>query len=174
MKKITLLSALLLCLTHFSCKEDMLVTTDPTRIGTDLFYKNETQFLQALNGVYGQLQTITNSAYIFQEFASDNTTLDFNPLDRGGAAGWEAFEFSTVNQGNGEIANMWNQYYSALYNTNYTLEKLATSTLAATAKAPIEGQLKFCGGTSILIWFSTSAMSCSLRPRWIGPTKRLS
>ena len=121
----------------------MLVTTDPTRIGTDLFYKNETQFLQALNGVYGQLQTITNSAYIFQEFASDNTTLDFNPLDRGGAAGWEAFEFSTVNQGNGEIANMWNQYYSALYNTNYTLEKLATSTLAATAKAPIEGQLKF-------------------------------
>ncbi|MFC5411100.1 RagB/SusD family nutrient uptake outer membrane protein [Larkinella bovis] len=143
MKKITVIGTFLLCMTQFSCKDDFLVTTDPTRIGTDLFYKTETQFLQALNGVYGQLQQITNSAYIFQEFPSDNTTLDFNPLDRGGAAGWEAFEFSTVNQGNGEIANLWNLYYSALYNTNYTLEKLSTSTLDAAAKGPIEGQLKF-------------------------------
>ncbi|UFH56977.1 RagB/SusD family nutrient uptake outer membrane protein [Spirosoma sp. KNUC1025] len=38
---------------------------------------------------------------------------------------------------------MWNLYYSALYNTNYTLEKLATSTLDASVKGPIEGQLKF-------------------------------
>lgn len=143
MKKISVLGTLFLCLTQLSCKDDLLVTTDPTRIGADLFYKNETQFNQALSGVYGQLQTITNSAYIFQEFPSDNTTLDFNPLDRGGAAGWEAFEFSTVNQGNGEIANVWNLYYSVLYNTNYTLEKLAGSGLDATVKAPIEGQLKF-------------------------------
>ncbi|RAK02956.1 putative outer membrane starch-binding protein [Larkinella arboricola] len=143
MKKITVIGTFLLCMTQFSCKDDFLVTTDPTRIGTDLFYKTETQFQQALNGVYGQLQQMTSSAYIFQEFPSDNTTLDFNPLDRGGAAGWEAFEFSTVNQGNGEIANIWNLYYSALYNTNYTLEKLSTSTLDAAAKGPIEGQLKF-------------------------------
>ncbi|WP_421826726.1 RagB/SusD family nutrient uptake outer membrane protein [Larkinella sp.] len=143
MKKITAIGTLLFCLAQFSCKDDMLVTTDPTRIGTDLFYKNETQLLQALNGVYGQLQTITGSAYIFQEFPSDNTTLDFNPLDRGGAAGWEAFEFSTVNQGNGEIANVWNQYYSMMYNINYALEKMEGSAVDAAAKGPIEGQLKF-------------------------------
>ncbi|GAB3941631.1 RagB/SusD family nutrient uptake outer membrane protein [Spirosoma harenae] len=143
MKKITILCTLFLCLTQVACKDDFLVSTDPTRIGTDLFYKTEVQFQQALSGVYGSLQTITNAAYIFQEFPSDNTTLDFNPLDRGGAAGWEAFEFSTVNQGNGEIANVWNLYYSALYNDNYTLEKLAASTLDAAVKAPIEGQLKF-------------------------------
>ncbi|GAA4406696.1 RagB/SusD family nutrient uptake outer membrane protein [Nibrella viscosa] len=143
MKKITLIGTALLCLSQFSCKEDFLVTTDPTRIGADLFYKNETQFLQALNGVYGQLQTITNSAYIFQEFTSDNTTIDFNPLDRGGAAGWEAFEYSTVNPGNGEISNMWNQYYSAMYNINYALEKLGPSTIDATVKKQVEGQLKF-------------------------------
>jgi hypothetical protein len=143
MKKITVIGTILLSIAQFSCSDDMLVTTDPTRIGADLFYKNETQLLQALNGVYGQLQTITNTAYIFQEFPSDNTTLDFNPLDRGGAAGWEAFEFSTVNQGNGEIANVWNQYYSMMYNINYALEKSAGSTVDAALKAPIEGQLKF-------------------------------
>ncbi|MGM9510397.1 RagB/SusD family nutrient uptake outer membrane protein [Larkinella sp. GY13] len=143
MKKITVIGTILLSIAQFSCSDDMLVTTDPTRIGADLFYKDETQLLQALNGVYGQLQGITNTAYIFQEFPSDNTTLDFNPLDRGGAAGWEAFEFSTVNQGNGEISNLWNQYYSMMYNINYALEKIAGSTVDAAIKAPIEGQLKF-------------------------------
>ena len=141
-KKLTVI-AMLLCMGQFSCKEDFLVKTDPTRIGTDVFYKNETQFQQALNGVYGQLQSITNSAYVYQELPSDNTTVDLNPSDRGDAVRWEAFEFSTVNAGNTDISGLWNQYYSALYNTNNTLERLASSGLDATAKGPIEGQLKF-------------------------------
>src|SRR5215217_6535359 len=124
MKKISTICILLLGLGHFSCDEDFLVTTDPTRIDSGLFYKNKTQVEQALNGVYGQLQGITNTSYLFQEFTSDNTTLDMNPLDRGGAAGWEAFEFSTVNSGNGEINAVWNIYYATLYNANLTLEKL--------------------------------------------------
>ena len=146
MKKTIPLSILILCLAQVACKDDFLVTTDPTRIGTDLFYKDQAQFEQSVNGVYGQLQGITNSAYLFQEFNSDNTTLDFNPLDRGGAAGWEASEFSTMNPGNGEISNLWNQHYSTLYNINYALEKLAPSTIDATAKKEVEGQLKFLRG----------------------------
>ena len=143
MKKISFYIILSLCLTQISCKEDFLTTTDPTRIGRDLFYQNQTQFEQALNGVYGQLQTITNSAYIQQEIMSDNTTFDFNPLDRGGAAGWEAFEYSTVNQGNGEIGALWNNHYSTMYNINYALEKLAASKIDATAKGVLEGEFKF-------------------------------
>ena len=143
MKKISFYIILSLCLTQISCQEDFLKTTDPTRIGRDLFYQNQTQFEQALNGVYGQLQTITNSAYIQQEMMSDNTTFDFNPLDRGGAAGWEAFEYSTVNQGNGEIAALWNNHYSTMYNINYALEKLAASKIDATAKSVLEGEFKF-------------------------------
>ncbi len=143
MKKITSFILVTLGLVQFSCNDDFLTTTDPTRISTDIFYQNQTQFEQALNGVYGQLQTITNTAYLGQEFMSDNTTLDFNPLDRGGAAGWEAFEFSTVNPGNGEVAALWNNHYSAMYNINYALEKLETSTIDATAKSTIGGQLKF-------------------------------
>ncbi len=143
MNKKLIIISLVLGMGQFSCKEDFLVTTDPTRIGTEVFYKNEAQFRQALNGVYGQLQTITNSAYVFEELPSDNTTVDLNPSDRGDAVRWEAFEFSTVNAGNTDISGLWNRYYSALYNTNYTLEKLTASGLDATTKAPIEGQLKF-------------------------------
>ena len=144
MKKITAISIVVLGLMQFSCDDDFLVTTDPTRIGSDLFYKDQKQVEQALNGVYGQLQGIISPSYLFQEFNSDNTTLDFNPVDRGGAAGWEAFEFSTVNSGNGEISNLWNRYYSAMYNINFALEKLAGSAaIDEAAKAPLEGQLKF-------------------------------
>lgn len=142
MKKILTLGILSLCLVQFSCK-DFLVTTDPTRVEDGLFFKNQTQLQQALNGVYGQLQSITNTAYLFKEFNSDNTTIDFNPLDRGGAAGWEAFEFSTVNPGNGEISNLWNTYYSAIFNANNTLEKLEASTVDEAVKKEIRGQLKF-------------------------------
>lgn len=143
MKKITFFIILSVSLTQISCKEDFLTTTDPTRIGRDLFYKTQTQFEQALNGVYGQLQLITNSAYIPQEFMSDNTTLDFDPLNRGGAAGWEAFEFSTVNQGNGEINALWNGHYATMYNINFALEKLAESKIDATAKSVLDGEFKF-------------------------------
>ena len=143
MKKIAFFIILSISMIQFSCKEDFLSTTDPTRIGRDLFYQNQTQFEQALNGVYGQLQTITNTAYIQQEFMSDNTTLDFNPLDRGGAAGWEAFEFSTVNQGNGEISALWNNHYATIYNINYALEKLAESKIDATAKGVLDGEFRF-------------------------------
>jgi hypothetical protein len=143
MKKIAFFIILSVSMIQISCKEDFLSTTDPTRIGRDLFYQNQTQFEQALNGVYGQLQTITNSAYIQQEFMSDNTTLDFNPLDRGGAAGWEAFEFSTVNQGNGEISSLWNNHYATMYNINYALEKLAESKIDAAAKAVLDGEFRF-------------------------------
>ena len=76
MKKITSFIITALCFTQFSCKDDFLTTTDPTRINSNLFYQNQTQFEQALNGVYGQLQGITNTAYLGQEFMSDNTTLD--------------------------------------------------------------------------------------------------
>ena len=143
MKKIKILLLITLGLIQYSCKENFLNTTDPTRISRDLFYQNQTQFDQALNGIYGQLQTITNTAYLGQEFSSDNTTLDFNPLDRGGAAGWEAFEYSTVNQGNGEINAIWVNHYATMYNINFALEKLVEAKFDAAAKGAIEGQLKF-------------------------------
>src|SRR5687768_15161454 len=144
MKKLITIYVVIFCLVSTSCNEDFLDTTDPTRVGSELFYKDLKQLQQALNGIYGQLQGITNTAYLFKEFNTDNTTLDFSPVDRGGAVGWEAFEFSTVNSGTGDISNLWNSYYSSLYNINFTLEKLEASTdIEESAKTEVEGQLKF-------------------------------
>jgi hypothetical protein len=143
MKNIIAISIVLLGLLQTSCSEDFLNQTDPTKVGVDVFYQDEIQLKQALNGVYGYLQSITNGAYLAGEFQTDNTTVDLNPSDRGGAGGWEAFEYATVNAGNGEIATMWNTYYAALYNLNLTLEKTEKSTVSDVAKKEIQGQLKF-------------------------------
>jgi hypothetical protein len=146
MKSKIYIGFLALAILHSSCGPDFLRETDPTKVGTDIFYQNEAQMKQALSGVYGQVQNLNNSAYIFGEFQTDNTTVDLNPSDRGGAGGWEAFEFSTVNSGNGEIANLWNGYYAAMYNANLSLEKLVSANVEDASKKLIEGQLKFLRG----------------------------
>jgi hypothetical protein len=142
MRKLLIFCLLATGTSLFSCK-DFLDTTDPTKIDKNIFFQNQTQVEQALNGVYGQLQGITNTAYLWGEMASDNTTLDFNPSDRGGAVGWEAIEYGTINAGNAEIAALYNSHYAALYNVNYTLERLEGSPIEAQALSGIEGQLKF-------------------------------
>lgn len=146
MKKILIKGVVFLALFNASCSESFLDQTDPTKVGVNDFYQNETQLKQALNGVYSILQSITNGAYLAGEFQTDNTTIDLNPSDRGGAGSWEAFEYATVNSGNNEIATIWNNYYSALYNLNTTLEKIAKSNVSDAAKKEVEGQLKFIRG----------------------------
>jgi tetratricopeptide (TPR) repeat protein len=126
-----------------SCKKDFLDKTDPTRIGTDVFYKNQTEMEQAVNGVYGQLQGIINDQWLFNEMVSDNTTLDFDPGNRGNAPAIEAFEYYNVNSGTGNISGMYKSYYSSLFDINTTLLKLGKSTIADSVKNPFAGQLKF-------------------------------
>lgn len=143
MKYLIIIISILTCISQSSCKKDFLDKTDPTRVGTGIFFKNEVQMNQAINGIYGQLQGITNADYLFKEMVSDNTGLQIHPLDRGGSAGWEAFEFSTVNSGNGEIGGLWVRYYNTLYNVNNAIEKVAGAEMADDLKAKADGELKF-------------------------------
>jgi len=150
MKNLTIIIAgLICCFAECSCKKTFLDKTDPTQIGTDVFYKNQTQLEQAINGIYGQLQGITNDQWLFNELPSDNTTIDFNPGDRGQAPSIEAFEFWTINSGTGNIDGMYINYYNALYNINNTLAKInniGTTYISDTIKAQFIGQLKFLRG----------------------------
>lgn len=134
---------LVLCCVLLSCNKDFLNKTDPTRVSTDDFYKDQTQLEQAVNGVYGQLQGIIDDQWLFNEMPSDNTTLDFDPGNRGNAPAIEAFEYFNVNAGTSNITSMYNRYYNSLYNINTALLKMKNSSIADPVKAPIEGQLKF-------------------------------
>lgn len=141
-KTIIPLAIAVLCLAS-SCGKDFLNQTDPTRIGTDIFYKNTQEASQALNGVYGQLQDVANNQWLFNELPTDNTTIDFNPDDRGQADKIEAFEFWQVNPGSPNLDGMYNIYYNALFNINNTLAKIAGASISDSARTQIDGQLKF-------------------------------
>src|SRR3546814_17790912 len=67
--------ALLLTLLLSSCGEDFLNKTDPTRLVEGSFYQTETQINQAVNGVFSQLQAIIRNQWQYNEFITDNTTL---------------------------------------------------------------------------------------------------
>lgn len=143
MKYSAIIATILFCIFQSSCKKDFLDKNDPIRIGTETFFKNEDQMNQAINGVYSRLQSIVGGEYLFKEMMSDNTGLQMYPSDRGGAAGWEAFEFSTVNSGNGEIPALWSRYYGAIFNVNNSLEKLPGADMPDSSRTQAEGELKF-------------------------------
>lgn len=131
---------------HTACKKAFLEKTDPTRISTNVFYKDSTQVEQAVNGIYSYLQTIAQDQWLYNEQPSDNTTIDFNVGNRGGAGYNEPFEYFTVNSGNAYISNLYNYHYAAIYNINNALKQMEGATLSASARAINEGQLQFIRG----------------------------
>ena len=143
MKYLLTAVTIFICIIQISCSKSLLEKTDPTRVGTETFFKDETELDQGVNGVYSQLQDITRGAFVYKEMPSDNTTLQINPQNRGGAVGWETLEYATWNSGTGDMAGIWRNYYSTLYNVNNVLEKTANSDIAADIKAQTEGELKF-------------------------------
>jgi hypothetical protein len=129
-----------------ACKKDFLDKSDPTRLASEGFYKNTAEINQALSGCYSQLQAIINGQWLFNELITDNTTVDFNPSDRGQADRVEAFEYWTVNASNVNNTQLYNQYYNAIYNINTALLKLQNTAIPDSAKKVVEGQLKFLRG----------------------------
>lgn len=143
MKNIINIAGLLFCFALFSCNKDFLYKTDPTRLGSEDFYQTQKEVDQAVIGAYGQLQGIINDQWLFNELPSDNSTIDFNPDDRGQAPSIEAFEFWQYNAGTGNIGGMYNNLYNALYNINNALARIQSASIPDSSKSVSSGQLKF-------------------------------
>lgn len=127
----------------YSCNNSFLDLSDPTVKDSENFYKTQTQVEQAVNGVYSQLQDITNSQYLFAEMPSDNTTIQLNASDRGQVDRSEAFEFWNVTATNVNIAGYYNQAYNTLYNINTVLSKLQQTEIEEAKKKQYKGELLF-------------------------------
>lgn len=126
-----------------ACQKKFLEKSDPVGLSTSVFYKDSVQMEQAVSGVYGNLQEIANTQWLLNEQPSDNTTIDFNPLSRGGADGQEPFEYWTVNASNPYITEMYNLHYSTIYSINNALMQMGNATISDATRSAIEGQLKF-------------------------------
>ncbi|WP_162340711.1 RagB/SusD family nutrient uptake outer membrane protein [Cyclobacterium salsum] len=127
------------------CSEDFLTVTPNHYITEADFFQTDDDFIQATNGVYGDLQTFTLSAHILQEGRSDNTTYD-NALDQGalGGAAQLGFldQFNETSDSN-SISGPWNQIYNAIKDCNFPLSYLETATIDPDLARRIEGELRF-------------------------------
>lgn len=111
----------------YSCT-DLLDKYDPTKLNVETFYQTEKELQQAANGIYGNLQGYVGGVWQYTEMITDNTTIHFNPTDRGQGPGLEAIEYwqivsTTMDQLNGPM-NIYNVAYQHLVNINTVLKKL--------------------------------------------------
>ncbi|MFC4875047.1 RagB/SusD family nutrient uptake outer membrane protein [Negadavirga shengliensis] len=126
-----------------SCGEDFLNKTDPTVLVAENFYETETQLIQAVSGVYGQLQPLISNQWQYTEFITDNTTLHFNPGNRGQGPALEALEFWQYNAATPNITNLYNSTYGTLVNVNTALARLPEANASDEIKQRSEGELRF-------------------------------
>ena len=129
-----------------SCSDSFLDKNDPAKLNSGSFYETEKQFEQAMNGVYSQLQEHVRYIWQYAEFITDNTTLHFNPTDRGQGPGLEAIEYWQINPTTLEQIGPYNLYkdtYAYLANINVILSKLKNANLKDDIKKSVEGQMKF-------------------------------
>ena len=131
------------CLLLNACSEDFLDKSDPTRLIASTFYQTETEVEQAVNGVYGQLQSIIINQWQYNEFITDNTTLDFNVANRGQGPALEAIEFWQINSSTPNINSLYNSVYQTMVNINTTLSKLSGATIDEAKRSQFEGEVKF-------------------------------
>lgn len=140
---IKILISLSMVFSMFSCSDDFLDKPNPNQLGEGNFYANEVQVHQAVMGVYGQLQGIIGSQWLFTEMISDNTTVHFDQSNRGNAPGIEAFEYWQYNTSTGNVYSLYRDTYNAMGNINLTLSKLEGADIEAGAKTRFEGELRF-------------------------------
>lgn len=142
-KSISILIIGALSLLQFSCNKKFLDKTDPTGIDQNLYYKDQTEVEQAINGTYGRLQSIANNQWMFNEMVTDNTTFDFNPSDRGQAPNIESFDTWTYTSAGAAIDTCYDEHYQVIYNVNNTLFRMQNAGLTDSLKQVDQGQLKF-------------------------------
>lgn len=126
-----------------SCDSDFLNKNNPTQLNENEFFKNEEEFYQAVSGIYGQLQNYVAEQWKFTEFISDNTTLHFNPSDRGQAGHLERIEYWQYGPGSTNITSLYSQIYNSIMNINLVIEKLENAQINQDEILDFEGQLKF-------------------------------
>jgi hypothetical protein len=104
----------------FGC-EDILQEEPLNQIGTEFFYKNETDALNALTAAYAQLKS--NNGYYRQQFLSNL----YAASDQG-ASSWQHGEFrtGTITSTNPMLVNTWKEIYVAIKDANNVIFNVPT------------------------------------------------
>ncbi|WP_425637665.1 RagB/SusD family nutrient uptake outer membrane protein [Algoriphagus yeomjeoni] len=128
--------------------DDFLTVVPETQLSSATFFKNRTDFEQAVNAAYVPLRTITNDrSWLLSEMHSDNTYYARNVLF-GATDNQEDLADFSVPESNGTTANthvlnQWRQDYLIISRTNQILALIDDVDFDAAAKANVKGQALF-------------------------------
>ncbi len=104
-----------------SCGDDYLNRVPFSNYTSENYWENEVQITTAVNGIYPILRNqFAGDIWKLAEFATDNTTFQFNPADRGGQI-LEEIDYFLANADNGVFASIWNSSYNGIARANFIL-----------------------------------------------------
>ncbi|MBC7423132.1 MAG: RagB/SusD family nutrient uptake outer membrane protein [Ferruginibacter sp.] len=139
---ITILTAGLL-----SCKKDFLNLLPETSLSSASFYKNQTQFNQALVAAYSPLRGIVHTGIYMDEMRSDNTFFTRYNANRGLETSTESIpEFLDDANSSAQPNSPGNRYgndYSGIAMVNTILNRITTVDIPQGAKDSISGEALF-------------------------------
>jgi hypothetical protein len=114
-----------------SCSEDFLYLDPETSVSSASFFKNETQFNQALVGAYTNLRGIAFMGFVMDEMRSDNTFFTIYSADRGSETSTEAMvkfvDNSTSSSLSNSIGNRYGNDYSGIARVNTILSRITAN-----------------------------------------------
>lgn len=117
MKRIIIAAGLTIML--FSCKKDFINIIPESTVTTDLLYKTDKDFQDAINGCYNTLQTQYQNHWVFGDLPTDDIEEDIpNHFDH------VAFEQFTVNDRQPILASTWRNYYNLINRANIILSTI--------------------------------------------------
>lgn len=131
----------------YACKKEMLNLFPETSLSSASFFKNATQFNQALTSAYANLRGVAFMGIYMDEMRSDNTFFTIYQADRGTETSAEAMaEFLDNNISSQEPnnpGNRWANDYSGIAQVNTILGRITSSNLTQGMKDTISGQSLF-------------------------------
>jgi hypothetical protein len=140
MKKLQLLLSMF-CLFFGSACEDQLDQKPISSASTAGFYRNASDFEQAVNGVYNALRGYPDRAFYLSENRSDN----LYGVGSAGVRDWEPINnFYPTIASNPLLSEPWNNNYLGIFRANTVLEFLTAEKVPdATMRNRFEGEARF-------------------------------
>ena len=121
-----------------SCKKEFIELDPVSTVSTDVLYKTDSDFKDAVNGVYAVYQTQYQNMWLFGDMRGDDS---WDELVKGTAAAMDLF---TINNDDPVIRSTWRNYYNIIYRANIILSKIEGADAAiVTNKDRYIGEAKF-------------------------------
>ena len=150
MKKICIVF-LLIGLTQAGCQDDFLTIVPETSLSSAVFFTNEADFQQAVNGAYVPLREIVDEeAWLLGEMHSDNTYYARNILFGATEQQEDIADFSIPSDGgvttNVHVRNQYQLDYQIIARTNQVLAEIDNVEFDEASKENLRGQALFLRG----------------------------